>query len=135
MADVFIAHRGSDAKISETLAKAIQEAGYEVWLDMWEIGLGDSIVGKMNEGLAKLKYLILCFSSDGVDAPWISREWMTTLARQLDGQSVKILPVRLSGGNPPAILADLRYADLVADWNKGLEEILSALAKEPSGRR
>src|SRR5690554_5332822 len=120
MAVVFIAHRRSDAKIAEKLATAIREAGYDVWLDAWEIGLGDSIVGKMNEGLEKLKLLILCFSSDGVEAPWISREWMTTLARQLDGQRVKILPVRLSGGDPPAILADLRYADLVADWNKGL---------------
>ncbi len=135
MADVFIAHKGSDAKSSETLAKAIRDAGYEVWLDTWEIALGDSIVGKMNEGLTKLKFLILCFSSDGVEAPWISREWMSTLARQLDGHSVKILPVRLSGGNPPAILADLRYADLVADWDKGLGEILSALAKKPAGSR
>jgi hypothetical protein len=40
---------------------------------------------------------------------------------------VKLLPVRLTGGKPPAILADIRYADLVADWTKGFAELTRAI--------
>ena len=46
----------------------------------------------------------------------MSREWMSALARQIEGAQVRLLPVRLTGGSPPPILADLKYADLVTDW-------------------
>jgi hypothetical protein len=49
------------------------------------------------------------------------------LARQLSGYGVKVLPVRLSGGMPPAILADIKYADLVKDWSRGITELLRAM--------
>jgi hypothetical protein len=127
MGNVFISHRGNDSKEAEQLAHQIQSAGHNVWLDVWEIDLGDSIIERMNQGLEGANYLILCYSSSGVTAPWISREWLSTLARQLVGSGVKILPVRLTGGNPPAILADIKYADLVKDWSKGLSEILHSI--------
>jgi hypothetical protein len=60
-------------------------------------------------------------------APWISREWMSALARQMEGENVKILPVVLSGGSAPAIISDLRCANLVDDWKLGVAEILRAI--------
>lgn len=127
MANVFISHRGSDDKEAEQLANEIQNAGHVVWLDVWELDLGDSIVERINQGLEGANYLILCYSSSGVTAPWISREWLSSLARHLNGASVKILPVRLTGGNAPAILADIKYADLVTDWSKGLSQVLRSI--------
>ena len=37
-------------------------------------------------------------------------------------------PIALStGGEPPAMLADLKYADLVRDWSAGVAELLRAI--------
>jgi len=127
MANVFISHRRSDDREAEQLAQEIRAAGHRVWLDVWDIGLGDSIVGRMNEGLEGASYVVVCYSSSGVTSPWMGREWMAALARQLDGQGVKLLPVLLTGGGPPAILADLRYANLVKDWSQGVAELLRAI--------
>lgn len=127
MANIFISHRKSDEREVERLAVEIRNAGHEVWLDEWNIDLGDSIIERMNEGLAGSAYVVLCYSSSGVMSPWMSREWMSALARQLDGYGVKILPVRLTGGDPPAILADIKYADLVKDWPKGVAQLLRAI--------
>jgi hypothetical protein len=127
MASVFISHRKQDDAEATRLAEELKSAGHTVWLDEWEIGLGDSIVGKMNEGLTGAAYLVLCYSSAGVTSPWMSREWMSALARQLDGRGVRILPVRLTGGDPPALLADIKYADLVKDWPAGVRQLLAAL--------
>lgn len=127
LASVFVSHRVADIELAERLADEIRSEGHEVWLDKWEINLGDSIVEKMDNGLEAFQFLILCYSSAGVNTPWISREWMSILARQLQQENVKILPVRLSGGSAPAILADLKYADLTIDWNLGIYQILSAL--------
>ena len=60
-------------------------------------------------------------------APWMGREWMSSLARQLNGHGVKLLPVLLTGHDAPAILADLKYADLVTDWSQGVTELLRAI--------
>ncbi len=127
MPNVFVSHRGGDTQEAERLADEIRNAGHQVWLDVWEIDVGDSIVERINAGLEGATYLVLCYSSSGVTSPWMSREWMSALARQLNGYGVKVLPVLLTGGEPPAILADVKYADLVADWAQGVSELLQAI--------
>jgi molybdopterin-guanine dinucleotide biosynthesis protein A len=127
MSNVFISYRRIDQTVAERLAREIQGAGHNVWLDIWEIDLGDSIIAKIDTGLQGSSYLLLCFSRVGVDSPWISREWMSTLARQLEGYPIKIIPVRLTGVAPPAIIADLKAADLLSDWAQGVNDLLRAI--------
>ena len=127
MSAVFISHRGTDALAAERLGTDLRERGHVVWFDAWEIRVGDSIVEKISSGLEGISHLVLCYSEAGVLAPWMSREWMAALAMQLNGHGIRLLPVRLTGGQPPALLADIRYADLVADWDTGLAELLRAL--------
>jgi hypothetical protein len=126
MTTVFVSHRVADEDAAERLAAELRDRGHEVWLDTWKIGLGDSIVEKMNDGLADSTYLVLCYSCAGT-SPWMSREWMSALARQLSGADIRLLPVRLSGGSPPAILADIKYADLTVDWAGGVEAVCALL--------
>jgi len=127
MATVFISHRRADAAEAKSLASEIKAAGHQVWLDDWEINIGDSIVSKMNVGLGGSKYLVLCYSLYGAEAPWMGREWLSALARQLNGEDVKILPIVLTGGVPPAILADLQYADLTKNRPEALKSLLKAI--------
>ena len=127
MANVFISHRKQDSRRAERLASEIRNVGHNVWLDEWKISVGDSIIERINEGLEGASYLVLCYSSSGVRSPWMGREWMSALARQLNGHNVRILPVLLTGGQAPAILQDVKYADLVRDWSGGLNELLRAI--------
>ncbi len=128
MANIFISHRGEDIDLSEQLAQDLRNYGNDVWLDKWEIKLGDSIIEKMNQGLAGANYVILCYSSSGIDTPWMSAEWMSSFARQLGGANIKIIPVILSGGEPPAILADRQYIDLRSEWDNGVQKIVDIIS-------
>lgn len=127
MANVFVSYRTPDAALAERLASCMRDAGHDVWLDRWEIVVGDSIVEQINNGLSSMSYLLLCYSFAGNDTAWQSREWHPTLARQLAGEPVKILPVRISGGAPPAIMRDVKYADLCDDWDGGVRDLLAAI--------
>ena len=126
MPNVFISHRKDDANQAEQLATEVRNAGHGVWFDEWNINLGDSIVERIDEGLEGSNYLVLCYSSSGM-SDWVNREWMSALARQLSGHGVKVLPLLLTGGKPPAILADIKYGDLTQDWSKGVSELLRAI--------
>jgi len=126
MARVFVSHRGADTSLAERLATALRAAGHVVWLDTWEINVGDQIIERMSDGLQEAAYLVLCYSASGM-APWMNVEWQSTLARQLNGHAVKILPVRLSGSDAPAILAGTKYADLMKDWDQGFAVLLKAI--------
>jgi hypothetical protein len=128
MAKVFVSHRSKDKPLAVRLAEEIEAAGHSVWIDIREINIGDSIVGKIDSGLSAADYVVLCYSVYGVESPWIVREWASTLARQLEGHGVRILPAILSGGDAPAILADVKTADLTADWDDGVVQILRAMA-------
>lgn len=57
MANVFVSHRRADSAAAEKLATAIKNAGHKVWLDDWDIKIGDSIVGSMQTGLSGSTYL------------------------------------------------------------------------------
>ena len=127
MGNVFISHRGGDIPQAEQLATEVQNAGHNVWLDEWEIEIGDSIVEKMNSGLSGSTYLIMCMSKDGVETQWMGREWYSTLAAQMNGHNVKLLPAILTGGEPPALIRDLKYANLAKDWNSELVKLLAAI--------
>jgi hypothetical protein len=98
-----------------------------VWLDNWSINPGDSIVKRINEGLEEADYVLICYSSEDTTSPWMSREWMSTLARQLEGREVKLIPVVLTGKRIPGILYDVKHADLLSDWSTGLTQLLRVI--------
>lgn len=128
MANVFVSYREPGAVTAIRLASELRDAGHQVWLDEWEVGLATSIIGRVNEGLpGGTAYLVLCISRDGMEEPWISPEWMSTLARQLGEHGVKIVPVLIERGGPPKILASLPYADLATNWTAGLANLERAL--------
>jgi hypothetical protein len=127
MANVFISHRSADAAEAEKLAADLRHRGHKTWLDVWDIRIGDSVVERINEGLSESAYFVLCDSSAGTPAPWMSREWMSALARQLNGEGVRVLPAVLTGGGPPAILADIKFADLSSDWQSGVDALCASI--------
>lgn len=129
MARIFISHRGIDAAPALRLACELRDRGQSVWLDEWEINLGDSIIERIDSGLKGADFLLLCCSGFGVDAPWMSREWMSALARQLNGHHLRIIPVLFDGGEVPSILSDIKCVNLFEDWHGGILQICVALGR------
>jgi len=92
---VFIAHSSQDHQFVLKLAKKLQEDRIDVWIDDWEIKVGDSIVAKINEGLERSGFLIIVFSKHSLQSPWVQRELNATLMRQIQDNDAKILPIFL----------------------------------------
>ena len=127
MAEVFISHRSADLRVARRLAEDLRVLGHNVWLDDDEIRVGDSILDGMNAGLLKADFVVVCYSDVTPSGPWMDREWLSALARQLDGLGVKLLPAKIAGSCGPAILSDIKYANFSANWQAGLYALAAAM--------
>ncbi len=63
---------------AERLALELEASGHAVWFGEWEINMGDSIAGRIDQGLQGATSLVLCYSSSGMSA-WVNREWMSAV--------------------------------------------------------
>lgn len=61
--DVFISHASEDkAEIARPLAESLARAGLRVWLDEFELQLGDSLREKIDQGLSLSRFGVVVLS-------------------------------------------------------------------------
>src|SRR5687767_7605599 len=91
---VFISHSSKDKSAVEALAHALRERGFDVWLDKWEFGPGDSIVASINDGLEQAQAGLIVFSQHTRESRWVDAEVAyLTFARIEEGKV--LIPVVL----------------------------------------
>jgi hypothetical protein len=94
MRDIFICHASEDRdEIVRPMVEALSEAGISCWYDEAEIIWGDSITQKVNDGLAKSRYVVVVFSSAFVQKNWPQRELNAVLNQEASTGEVKVLPL------------------------------------------
>lgn len=95
--DVFISHASADKKrYVDKLASALSKANVSFWLDSNEIEWGDNVANRINDGLAKSKFGLVCFSSAFLQRPWPENEVSALLGLQSSSRTKKMLPLVLN---------------------------------------
>ncbi len=91
--DIFLSHSSNDKEKVRTLAKDLQEAGLTVWLDEWEICVGDSITQKIQSGLSTSTYIAIWLTQHAVTSGWVQKEWQTKFGVEVQEGNVAVLPL------------------------------------------
>ncbi len=108
--EVFVSYRSGKEKFAEAVATRLSHEGFKVWFDKWEVLAGDSIPGKIGEGLDRARAFVCVLSSDYPQGKWATGELEAALAKRMtDG--LRIIPLLLEPMRPPGLLASLRYID------------------------
>jgi len=107
---VFISHSSEDHDFVLELAKKMKNDGIDVWVDDWEIKVGDSIIEKINYGLKKSSFLIVVLSKYSIESDWVKKELSSTIMRQLSGDNITILPVwlEINENEVPPLLREIK---------------------------
>lgn len=71
---VFISHSSLDKWVAERIAEKVAEAGADYWLDVRDLPGGGDIRREINQGVHECQEVIILFSSNSVDSPWVSFE-------------------------------------------------------------
>lgn len=128
----FISYAHGDASFVARLAEDLIASGVGVWLDRWEIKVGDSMSDRIQEGIQDSDYLVIVLSPNSVNSSWVREELNAARIRQLESRRVMVLPVLYQDCEIPPLLRDKRYADCRGEhYEGGLQQLLDVLAPLP----
>jgi hypothetical protein len=102
---VFISHASEDKeRFVVEFARRLRSDGVNAWLDMWEMGPGDSLVRRIvDEGIAKADVFLVVLSERSIDKPWVREELDLGLVQRITGEC-RVIPVVLDGVAVPKAL-------------------------------
>ncbi|MFA5164302.1 MAG: toll/interleukin-1 receptor domain-containing protein [Candidatus Omnitrophota bacterium] len=129
--DVFLCHASKDKEdYIRPFLERLKREKITYWYDEAEIKWGDSLVGKISEGLRKSKYIILFISKNFLEGNWTEKELNAALGMEIGSGGIKALPLFI--GDASDIKLILEKYPLLADkkyekWNKGIEALIGAL--------
>lgn len=91
--DIFISHASEDkSDIAEPLAQHLKKLGLKVWLDKFELTVGDSLRRSIDQGLAQSRFGVVVLSHNFFKKEWPQRE-LDGLAARDDGKEKVLLPI------------------------------------------
>jgi formylglycine-generating enzyme required for sulfatase activity len=124
---VFISYSHADSQFVDQLADRLKAVGVGVRLDKWEIQVGDSITGKVNEAIEASDFFVAVLSRASVKSKWVKEELNTALIRNIEEKNAFILPVLIEECRIPEMLRHRRYADFAADPEQAFRDLLEVL--------
>jgi hypothetical protein len=133
MAKVFLSHSSKDKEFVRRLAYDLTELGHAVWLDEWEIRVGDCIVSGIERGLEDSDFVALVLSHASVRSGWVEREWKSKYWQEVQEKRVIVLPLlieSMESSSIPSLLRAKRYADFSEKYLAGLLDLTGGLDRQ-----
>lgn len=123
--DAFVSHNSADKEVARRLGAHLRLVGVNVWFDEWEVRAGDSLIGKVDEALASVDTVVLIWSENARRSEWVRAEFETAIARAIDDDSCRIIPMRLDDTPLPSLLRRLKWIELRnEDVTRAVDEIM-----------
>ena len=142
MPGVFLSHSSKDKSFATRLAIDLTSKGFPVWLDTWEMTLGDSLLERIYDGIDRSSFLIVIISAASLESKWVQKEVKAAIIKEDRGEGPFVVPLKLDPVDLPLIIADRIYADFSSSYNTGFEQLATFLEKRgarhlaiPEGKR
>ena len=126
---VFISYSHTDKEFAETLAIQLIAHKAHVWLDKWELHVGDSLIQKIQGAVQGASALIIVLSKTSVASEWCKKELSGGLLRELEEKRVVVLPDIIEDCEIPIFVREKLYADFRTNFDDGLQAILDSIAR------
>lgn len=128
---LFISHSSKDKPFVKKLAKDLRESMVSIWLDEWELKPGDSLLGKISEGIEKSYYLAIILSPASVESKWVTVELRAALTEQIHNEIIKVIPILYKDCTIPVFLRDRIYIDFRSKYEDGFKKLAGFIKQTP----
>lgn len=126
---IFISYSHTDADFVKRLGIGLVQHNVHVWVDTWELNVGDSILNWVQRAIKESGALLIVLSKASVASNWCNKELNAGLMRELEENRVLVLPVLIEDCDIPMFLREKMYADFRTDFDSGLKALVESLAK------
>lgn len=126
---VFICYSHEDKDFVEKLSVDLVKNKIHIWLDTWELQVGDSLIEKIDEAITESEAILVVLSKSSLESAWCKKELNASLIRELSEKNVLVLPLLIEDCEIPLFLREKKYADFKTDYNEALRLTLETIAK------
>ncbi|WP_413533712.1 toll/interleukin-1 receptor domain-containing protein [Empedobacter brevis] len=126
---IFISYSHNDKDFVDKLGLNLVEKRIRVFIDRWEMKVGDSITNKIQDAITEASFLMVVLSRSSIASDWCKREINTGLMLELEKKRVVVLPILIEDCDIPLFLRDKFYADFRNSFDDGLSTILESLSQ------
>ncbi len=127
---IFISYNHGDKKFATKLSlELIASKEIDVFIDHWEMGVGDSLLDNIETGIDDSSFLIVLLSPSSVDSSWVRTELQYAYYKEKELGITFILPVILSDCKMPIHVVGRIYIDFrnFAEYANSLQQLISKI--------
>lgn len=129
---LFLSHNSKDKPTVRHVASYLEQKGYEVWLDEWEMTPGDSLISKISEGVEGADKLLVFLSPTSVESEWVKKEvnggLIMEVAEEKGLGNKFVIPVLIEACKVPFMLREKLYSNFTdKSFEDACEELVSGI--------
>ena len=125
--DIFISHSSKDKAAAVHLAKVLNFCAIDVWLDDWELEVGQSLTDEISKAMDDSRYIAILITENYNKTVWTKTEYKKALSREQKEQRTVMLPLIIGEAVIPDFLEDKIYIDLRKDFFKGIVNLVGMI--------
>ncbi len=126
---VFISYSHQNKEFVDSLAVQLVRQNVNVWLDRWELSIGDSIIERVQKAIDGSSALLVILSKASVASEWCNKEINAGFLRELEERRVVVLPVVLEDCDIPIFARGKLYADFRKNFDDGMRVLIEGISK------
>jgi hypothetical protein len=132
---VFISYSHADREVVHELIDYLDKSQIDVWVDEWEILVGDSLVKKVNEGINDSDFLIAVLSNNSTQSKWVQEELNAATVVNIEAKKrAFILPLVVDNCEIPPLLRHRKYASYKDAPQKAFRDIVDTIRRHIQSR-
>ena len=128
----FMSYSSADREKVQRLTDRLERAGLSIWLDLKQIAPGDSITLKIEDGLKRSDYLVVCLTKNSLRSGWSHAEFAPMLHKEIRERGTRVIPVlidEIEREDVPPLLYDKLYVDVRTE--EGLNRLIAKVRNPP----
>jgi hypothetical protein len=125
--DIFVSYSHHDRDIVLKIARNLKANGLNVFLDVWELRLGDSLVRRLEKAIRRSRAGLLFFSKQALGSKWVTEEYQRMISRSIKNDRFRVIPVRLDRARLPEFAAGRVWYDLTRRTDDEIHSLVDAV--------
>jgi TIR domain len=125
----FLSHSSVDIVLARKIFGFLRDQPVSVWFDRIELRPGDPLISKISEGITEASFLFALLTAKSVSSKWVQKELTVALAREINGEPIRVVPLLVDDAPLPAFLADKVYIPLRSDQEE-FHEVIPAVFRD-----